>query len=66
MFIGAYLCTGGIVYLLALLYLVLRAGSDEGVGRFRRRILAFSLVSFALLSLGLFLFLEDRCGRVSW
>jgi hypothetical protein len=57
MFIGAYLCTGGIVYLLVLLVLVLQARNAESAGRLRRRLLIFSLVSFALLGLGLLLFL---------
>jgi hypothetical protein len=57
MFIGAYLCTGGFVYLAVLLWLVLWAGRDEKVGRFRKRILSFSLLSFALVGLGLLLFL---------
>jgi hypothetical protein len=40
-----------------LVWLVLRGGRDERIGRFRRRILAFSLLSFALVGLGLLLFL---------
>jgi hypothetical protein len=57
MFIGAYLCTGGFVYLAVLFWLVLRGANEETVGRFRSRLFTFSVLSFALVGLGLLLFL---------
>lgn len=57
MFIGAYLCGSGLVYLALLVLLVVRAKPQAAAGNFRKRLTRYSFVAAGLSAAGLVAFL---------
>lgn len=57
MFIGAYICSSGLVFLVALGLLTALSSADDPVGRWRQQIVKYTLLSLGLSGVGLTLFL---------